>query len=135
MRATKLAWPPKTSDLGTHAVVDQFSGVESLYSRFRKVPMGTVESVSVIDHARHEAGVAAAGIRVRGDGVREYGLAAVGIAHPFVEHQDGAEVLQIGHLGQQGVGEKIVDGYGAGVARILRAELPAGLDIHPPRDR
>ena len=95
--------------------------------------MGTVESVSVIDHARHEAGAAAGGIGAPHHGAIEYRLAAVGIAHPLVEHQDGAEVLQVGHLGQQGIGEKIVDGDAARVARILRAELPAGLDIHAPR--
>ena len=48
-----------------HGVVDQFARVESLHGRFRKVPMGAVESVAVIDHPGDEAGAAAGGIRRR----------------------------------------------------------------------
>ena len=37
------------------------------------------------------------------------GLAAVGIGHPLVEYQDGAEILQVDDLRQQRIGEKVVN--------------------------
>ena len=48
-----------------HGVVDQLARVEALHGGFRKVPIGTVEGVPVVDHAGHEAGAAAGRTRRR----------------------------------------------------------------------
>jgi len=42
------------------------------------------------------------------------------------------EVLQVGHLGQQRIGQVVVDRGARGVAGIARAEMPAGFDRNPP---
>ncbi len=92
--------------------------------------MGAVESEAVVDHAGDEAGTGC-GRAVFGavdEGTVEDALAAVGIGDPFVEDQNGAEVVEVGDLGKQGVGEVVVDRDAVGVAGELGAEVPAGLD-------
>ena len=55
-------------------------------------------------------------------------MAAVGVAHPFVEDQNRPEILQVRNLAEERFGQKIVNRQAAGVAGIARAELPSGLD-------
>ena len=89
-----------------------------------KVPVGPVEGEAVIDHARHKARPAAGAAAPHQRAV-EHALAAVGVGGPLVEYQDGAEILQVGHLREERVGQEIVDRGALGVAGVARAEMPA----------
>ena len=117
---------------GAHRLVDQAASVKTLQGRFGEIPVRPVEGVTVVDHAGHKTGTprpsGRSGFSAPHQCAVEHRLAAIGVARPLVEHQDGAEILQVDHLGQKRVGEEIVDRGAAGVAGVARAEVPAGLD-------
>ncbi len=87
----------------------------------------------MIDHARHKRGASARRLSAPDHRAVEHALAPVGVPDPFVQHQDGSEVFQVGNLAKQSVRQKIVNGDRARVAGIARTKLPAGLDRHLPR--
>ena len=115
---------------GADGFIHHLAVIEALKGGFGKVPVGAVESEAVVDHAGDETGTGR-GRTVLGavdEGAVEDALAAVGIGDPFVEDENGAEIVEVGDLGKQGVGQVVVDGDAVGVAGELGAEVPAGLD-------
>ena len=115
---------------GADGLVDLAAVIEALDGGFGEVPVGAVESEAVVDHAGHEAGTGCGptAFGAVDQGTVEDALTAVGIGDPFVEDQNGAEIVEVGDLGKQGVRQVVVDRDAVGVAGELGAEVPAGLN-------
>src|ERR1043165_2924659 len=93
--------------------------------------MRPVESEALVDHAGDEAGCSLA-CRAAQHGPEENGLPAIRIADPLIEYQRGAEIFEIGDVGQESIRQEIVNGSAARIPRITGTEVPAGLDFDAP---
>jgi hypothetical protein len=114
---------------GADGIVDDAARVDALEGRIGEVPVRAVEGEPVVDHAGDEAGAGLSPAGGPGVSAVEDALAPVGVADPFVEHEDAAELLEIEDGGEEGVGEKVVDGDAGGIAREAGSEVPAGFDL------
>lgn len=91
--------------------------------------MRTIENIAVVDHLSDETDFERR--FGRGEPVAEARpekdrLARVGVGAPFVENEGTQEIGPVSYLGQERVGDKIVDGLPQGVPRKQRAEVPTG---------
>ena len=74
------------------------AGVQAVEGRIAEIPARAVKGKSVVDHARYEPRPRLPGGLAAHQRAIKDALAAIGIAHPLVEDQDGAEVVEVHHL-------------------------------------
>src|SRR5882757_3839044 len=102
-----------------HAGIDFVVRVDSAHRVVGEIPFSGVEAVSLVDKS--------GGVFALTHFPPEGGLAAVGVASPFVEDQHSGEGFQISYSFQHGCGEVVEDLSLQGVNYVARAEVQAWL--------
>jgi len=108
-----------------YAAVDGRAVVETVEGCVRESPIRAVKEEAVIDHGGDEG--RAGRVRMCDLGAVEDALAGVGVAGEAVKDVDTEEVVEVGDLGEEGVGKKVEDGDAGGVTWVARAEVAAGI--------
>ena len=113
-----------------HRFVNLLPEIYAGQRRIVKLPVWTVEDVSMVHHLRDKAD-AQRMFFLRGKPLaqpraEEDGLPRIGVAHPLVKCQHASKFRQVLHLVDQGVRQEVVDGDARRVARKAGAIVPSG---------
>jgi len=98
-----------------------------------ELPVGAIEEIAVIHHLSDETDLKRVAGSVRppvGEaGTKENGLPGIRVSGPLVESQDTKEVLRVGDLLHQRIGEYVINRLRDRVTGESGAEMPAGSDF------
>ena len=120
-------WPERLHS--DYSLIYAVARVEATQGRIRKIPFPGVEAKALVDHPRFVAPVRLSWRT--GAFVKEDRLASAGVASPLVENEHADKIMQVFHLAQLFIRQKIMQRDHARVGRITRAELRAGLARNP----